>query len=179
MEKVISTKQDLIDVINELKRGEEQTFTLCSPDGKYYVFDFDRNTAYKTEEHTVQDNPFYVAPSSIIEMEEDSSEDTEEDVLDIAEDLELLEKQEKKEKKELSKQLKQQQKEEEAKKKLEQKQQKLQERKDKVEKKKEVFKVCKENVKAFLKQNWAPICLITTTTIIALGVVALVIISVL
>ena len=80
MEKVITSKQDLVDAIAELQTGTDATFLLHSADGKFFEFDFDTKKAKKVDTLEPQVNPFYVAPA-----------ETELEDLDLSEELDELE----------------------------------------------------------------------------------------
>ena len=82
MEKVITSKQDLVDAIAELQTGADATFLLHSADGKFFEFDFDTKKAKKVDTLEPQVNPFYVAEAEA----EAESED-----LDLSEELDELE----------------------------------------------------------------------------------------
>ena len=82
MEKVITSKQDLVDAIAELQTGADATFLLHSADGKFFEFDFDTKKAKKVDTLEPQVNPFYVA---------EAEADAESEDLDLSEELDELE----------------------------------------------------------------------------------------
>lgn len=170
MEKVITSKQDLVDAIAELQTGADATFLLHSADGKFFEFDFDTKKAKKVDTLEPQVNPFYVAPAEA-ELED----------LDLSDELDELEVPNEAELKAAAKKAEKQKQKEEAK---AEKAAKLAEKKAQIAAKKEADAQKRKEklaeVKAYLTEHafdFAKVCVSAVGTLALVGILVVLILA--
>ena len=170
MEKVITSKQDLVDAIAELQTGADATFLLRSADGKFFEFNFDTKKAKKVDTLEPQVNPFYVAEAGA-ELED----------LDLSEELDELEVPNEAELKAAAKKAEKQKQKEEAK---AEKAAKLAEKKAQIAAKKEADAQKRKEklaeVKAYLTEHafdFAKVCVSAVGTLALVGILVVLILA--